>query len=56
MKKYALLLPVLLLAMQTACSSNGVSEAQRMQLEKQRADAQKAESDKAFKELDRKTQ
>ncbi|HEY9018000.1 hypothetical protein [Thiomicrospira sp.] len=39
----------------SGCANMAMSEAERMQLERAKADAQKAESDKSFKELDRVT-
>lgn len=39
----------------SGCANMAMTEAERMQLERAKADAQKSESDKSFKELDRVT-
>lgn len=51
--KFKLLILTLSVLVLGGCANMAMTEAERMQLERAKADAQKAESDKSFKELDR---
>ncbi|WP_156018233.1 hypothetical protein [Thiomicrospira pelophila] len=53
--KFQFLILTLSALVLSGCANMAMSEAERMQLERAKADAQKAESDKSFKELDRVT-
>ncbi len=55
MMKFKWLMLVAVLFSLGACASTMMSEADRIKLQQEKANAQKAESDKSFKELDRVT-